>query len=158
MTSEKREELKLRCGGTWKLVLRFLLAGETCSRREKSQAIAGPGHSIAVTSKGSVYTFGSNSSGQLGHGTTEEESKPRIIRFLIFILECFDSFLLMVTKLADLTIWLTSQMGGSNSLCQNHKFLKNDKTGLPVKWIQVNMNTFYFLPKLDKRVKQVRVK
>ena len=98
MTSEKREELKLRCGGTWKLVLRFLLAGETCSRREKSQAIAGPGHSIAVTSKGSVYTFGSNSSGQLGHGTTEEESKPRIIRFLIFILECFDSFLLMVTK------------------------------------------------------------
>lgn len=87
MTSEKREELKLRCGGSWKLVLRFLLAGETCTRREKSQAIAGPGHSIAVTSKGSVYTFGSNSSGQLGHGTTDEESQPRIIRstFLIHV-------------------------------------------------------------------------
>ncbi|XP_076909015.1 ultraviolet-B receptor UVR8-like [Bidens hawaiensis] len=82
MSLEKREDLKLRCGGSWKLVLRFLLAGETCSRREKSQAIAGPGHSIAVTSKGSVYTFGSNSSGQLGHGTTEEEPRPRIIRSL----------------------------------------------------------------------------
>ncbi|KAM0000454.1 putative regulator of chromosome condensation 1/beta-lactamase-inhibitor protein II [Helianthus debilis subsp. tardiflorus] len=82
MTLEERDEMKLRCGGSWKLVLRFLLSGETCSRREKSQAIAGPGHSIAVTSKGSVYSFGSNSSGQLGHGTTEEESQPRIIRSL----------------------------------------------------------------------------
>ncbi|KAI3763498.1 hypothetical protein L2E82_13400 [Cichorium intybus] len=82
MTSEQRHQLKLRCGGSWKLVLRFLLAGETCSRREKSQAIAGPGHSIAVTSKGSVFTFGSNNSGQLGHGSTEEESHPRIIRSL----------------------------------------------------------------------------
>ena len=74
-------------GGSWKLALRFLLAGETCSRREKSQAIAGPGHSIAVTSKGSVYAFGSNSSGQLGHGTTEEEWQPRVIRFRFVILE-----------------------------------------------------------------------
>ncbi|CAH2041067.1 unnamed protein product [Thlaspi arvense] len=32
--------------------------------------------------KWSVYSFGSNSSGQLGHGTTEEESRPRQIRFL----------------------------------------------------------------------------
>ncbi|KAJ6373555.1 hypothetical protein OIU78_029271 [Salix suchowensis] len=46
------------------------------------QAIAGPGHSIAVTSNGVVYSFGSNSSGQLGHGTTEEEWRPRPIRSL----------------------------------------------------------------------------
>ncbi|CAN1312807.1 Ultraviolet-B receptor UVR8 [Linum perenne] len=82
MTPDELRELKQRCGGSWKLVLRFLLAGEGCCRREKSQAIAGPGHSIAVTSTGSVYSFGSNSSGQLGHGTTEEESKPRIVRSL----------------------------------------------------------------------------
>ena len=56
------------------------MAGEACCRREKSQAIAGPGHSIAVTSKGVVYSFGSNSSGQLGHGTTKEEWQPRPIR------------------------------------------------------------------------------
>lgn len=82
MTTEQRQDLKRRCGGSWKLVLRYLMAGEACCRREKSQAIAGPGHSIAVTSKGIVYSFGSNSSGQLGHGTTEEESRPRPIRTL----------------------------------------------------------------------------
>ncbi|KAF4378714.1 hypothetical protein F8388_006165, partial [Cannabis sativa] len=57
MNNEERQELKQRCGGSWKLVLRFMLAGEACSRREKSQAIAGPGHSIAVTSKGAVYSL-----------------------------------------------------------------------------------------------------
>ena len=77
MKEEEREEMKRRCGGSWKLVLRFLLAGETSCRREKSQAIAGPGHSVAVTSKGQVYTFGYNNSGQLGHGHTDEE--PRIL-------------------------------------------------------------------------------
>ncbi|KAK8923837.1 Ultraviolet-B receptor UVR8 [Platanthera zijinensis] len=82
MTTEEREMFKQRCGGSWKLVLRYLLAGEACCRREKSQAIAGPGHSIAVTSRGSVYSFGSNSSGQLGHDTQEEEWRPRLIKTL----------------------------------------------------------------------------
>lgn len=66
-------------------MLRYLLAGESCSRREKSQAIAGPGHSIAVTSNGAVYSFGSNSSGQLGHGTTDEEPRPRLIRSVYLV-------------------------------------------------------------------------
>lgn len=82
MTQSERETMKERCGGSWKLVLRFLIAGETCYRREKCQAIAGPGHSVVVTKSGAVYTFGSNNSGQLGHGTTEEEWRPRLIRSL----------------------------------------------------------------------------
>ncbi|XP_057811083.1 ultraviolet-B receptor UVR8 [Salvia miltiorrhiza] len=82
MAIEQQQCLKQRCGGSWKLVLRYLLAGEACTRREKSQAIAGPGHSLAVTSNGAVYSFGSNSSGQLGHGTTDEESRPSLIRSL----------------------------------------------------------------------------
>ncbi|XP_074309964.1 ultraviolet-B receptor UVR8-like [Silene latifolia] len=87
MTNDERDNLKQKCGGSWKLVLRYLLAGEACCRREKSQAIAGPGHSIAVTSNGTVYSFGSNSSGQLGHGLTPEgntadECRPRLIRSL----------------------------------------------------------------------------
>lgn len=82
MEEEDRQVLKQRCGGSWKLVLRYILAGEAC-RREKSQAIAGLGHSIAVTSGGAVYTFGSNNLGQLGHGTLEEEWRPRLIRCLL---------------------------------------------------------------------------
>ncbi|KAL0807100.1 hypothetical protein Bca101_099592 [Brassica carinata] len=82
MGEEDRQEIKRKCGGSWKLVLRFLLAGELGCRREKSQALAGPGHSIAVTSKGVVYSFGSNTSGQLGQGTTEDTWKPRPIRSL----------------------------------------------------------------------------
>ena len=81
MSEQEREEMKRRCGGSWKLVLRYLLAGEACCRREQSQAIAGPGHSIAVTSKGQVYTFGHNNSGQLGHGHTDEEARILPVRF-----------------------------------------------------------------------------
>ncbi|KAI6669980.1 hypothetical protein NL676_004865 [Syzygium grande] len=70
MTPEECQDLKRKCGGSWKLVLCFLLAGEICCRREKLQAIAGPGHSIAVTSEGVAHTFGSNINGQLGHGSS----------------------------------------------------------------------------------------
>ncbi|WZZ67949.1 hypothetical protein YC2023_079319 [Brassica napus] len=80
MGEEERQEIKRKCGGSWKLVLSFLLAGEFGYRREKSQALAGPGHSIAVTSKGVVYSFGSNGSGQLGHGTVEDTWQPQPIR------------------------------------------------------------------------------
>lgn len=80
MGEEERQEIKRKCGGSWKLVLSFLLAGEFGYRREKSQALAGPGHSIAVTSNGVVYSFGSNGSGQLGHGTVEDTWQPQPIR------------------------------------------------------------------------------
>ena len=73
------------------------MAGEACSRRELSQAIAGPGHSIAVTSNGAVYSFGSNSSGQLGHGTTDEEWRPRQIRLLNQLSHSLDSRILRNT-------------------------------------------------------------
>lgn len=87
MANDERDDLKKKCGGSWKLVLRYLLAGEACCRREKFQAIAGPGHSVAVTSSGAVYSFGSNSLGQLGHGlnqdgNTADECRPRLIRSL----------------------------------------------------------------------------
>ena len=80
MGTQEKEIFKQRCGGSWKLVLRFITVGEACCRREKSQAIAGPGHSIAVTTSGAAYTFGSNNSGQLGHDLLEEEWRPRPIR------------------------------------------------------------------------------
>lgn len=86
MGEEERQEIKRRCGGSWKLVLKFLLAGEFGCRREKSQALAGPGHSIAVTSKGVVYSFGFNGSGQLGQGTTQDSWQPLPVRLLISLM------------------------------------------------------------------------
>lgn len=82
MKPREREELRERCGGSWKLVLRFLLVGEACYRREKSQVIAGDKHSVVVTSGGDVYTFGINNSGQLGHSTTNTSCQPQKIRLI----------------------------------------------------------------------------
>lgn len=82
MNGDEREALKQRCGGSWKLVFKFLKAGETSFRREKCQAIAGPGHSVVVTKSGAVFTFGSNNMGQLGHGSLDEEWRPRPLRSL----------------------------------------------------------------------------
>ncbi|URD86561.1 E3 ubiquitin-protein ligase [Musa troglodytarum] len=80
MAAEEEEALKQRCGGSYKLLLKYLLAGErACDRREKFQVVAGPGFSIAVTSNGEVHTFGHNHSGQLGHGTLSNEETPRLI-------------------------------------------------------------------------------
>ncbi|CAL5026800.1 unnamed protein product [Urochloa decumbens] len=82
MENEEKEKLKQRCGGSWKLVLGYLLVGEKNYRREKSQVIAGTRHSIIVTTKGDVYSFGANSSGQLGLGNTEDQFNPCLIRSL----------------------------------------------------------------------------
>ncbi|KAF0891689.1 hypothetical protein E2562_010905 [Oryza meyeriana var. granulata] len=82
MKQEEKELLKQRCGGSWKHVLRYILVGEKNYRREKSQVVAGAGHSIVVTTNGEVYSFGSNCSGQLGHGDTEDKFKPCLIRSL----------------------------------------------------------------------------
>jgi len=79
MKHEEKEKLKQRCGGSWKLVLGYLLVGERNYRREKSQVIAGQGHSIVVTAKGDVYSFGANCSGQLGLGNTEDQFEPCLI-------------------------------------------------------------------------------
>ncbi|CAM0904131.1 unnamed protein product [Alopecurus aequalis] len=79
---EDKEWLKQRCGGCWKLVLGYILVGEKNYRCGKSQVTAGPGHSIVVTTKGEVYSFGMNCWGQLGLGDTENKFKPCLIRSL----------------------------------------------------------------------------
>ncbi|WVZ86154.1 hypothetical protein U9M48_032987 [Paspalum notatum var. saurae] len=80
MKHDEKESLKKRCGGSWKLVLRYLSIGEKNYRRGKSQVVAGSGHSIVVTTKGDVYSFGENSSGQLGLGDTENKFEPCLVR------------------------------------------------------------------------------
>ncbi|TVU15509.1 hypothetical protein EJB05_39033, partial [Eragrostis curvula] len=82
MKEKEMEVLKKRCGGSWKLVLEYVLVGEKNYRREKPQVVAGSGHSIIVTAKGDVYSFGANSLGQLGLGNTEDQLKPCLISSL----------------------------------------------------------------------------
>uniref|UniRef100_A0A0E0K1Y8 RCC1-like domain-containing protein n=1 Tax=Oryza punctata TaxID=4537 RepID=A0A0E0K1Y8_ORYPU len=78
MAPQEREHLKQRCGGSWKLVFKYIVARE----RNYSRVVAGPGHSIVVTAKGDVYSFGANCWGQLGLGDTEDQFKPCLIRSL----------------------------------------------------------------------------
>ncbi|XP_047320979.1 protein RCC2 homolog [Impatiens glandulifera] len=82
MTASQIEYLKNRCGGSWKRVLRFLLARDFCSRWGKSQVLTGPGHSIAISSNGVVSSFGSNEAGQLGYATQGINSLPQQIRIV----------------------------------------------------------------------------
>ncbi len=41
----------------------------------------GPNHNICITDSGGVYSFGYGGYGQLGHGTTANESKPKKIKY-----------------------------------------------------------------------------
>ncbi|KAK4762859.1 hypothetical protein SAY86_008627 [Trapa natans] len=58
MKRKEGEELKERSGGSWKLVLMYLLAREASQGSEKLQVVAGGSHNIIVTGSGDVYTFG----------------------------------------------------------------------------------------------------
>ena len=42
----------------------------------------GDTHTLAVTEAGELYTFGRNSNGQLGHGTTDDSLAPRLVEAL----------------------------------------------------------------------------
>lgn len=99
MKRKEGEELKERCGGSWKLVLMFLLAGEGCYRREKSQVVAGDKHSVIVTTRGDVYTFGLNSSGQLGYPMTSDFWQPRQIR-LTYVVNILKLMIDLFAKIA----------------------------------------------------------
>ena len=43
---------------------------------------AGQSHSCAVTASGKLFTWGYGSSGQLGHGDTSNQNKPKLVEAL----------------------------------------------------------------------------
>lgn len=147
----KEEWLKQRCGGSWKLVLRYILVGEKNYRREKSQVIAGPGHSIVVTAKGDVYSFGVNCSGQLGLGDRENKFKPCLISSLQGIRITQAAVGLRRTMLVsdtgsvytfglDTFGWL-DQYGGSNGNCVNSPKLLESLKGVFV--VQASIGGYF---------------
>lgn len=79
MTADEHEALKkmwglLETGPVILIGWRSLLQKRKI--RRNSRTAEGPGHGNVVTLKGTVYSFGSSRSGQLGHGTTEVEWSP----------------------------------------------------------------------------------
>eukprot|EP00850_Spirogloea_muscicola_P005141 SM000023S07597 [mRNA] locus=s23:342399:346060:- [translate_table: standard] len=76
MPPQDQDDLRTRCGGSWKRVLAYLAAGEAAYRRGAPQVVAGAGHSLAAASSGAVLSFGAGAHGQLGHGGRENEARP----------------------------------------------------------------------------------
>lgn len=46
------------------------------------QVACGKSHSLAINEWGQLFTWGSNSSGQLGHDSNDISSAPKLVRYL----------------------------------------------------------------------------
>ncbi|KAJ7533993.1 hypothetical protein O6H91_13G074600 [Diphasiastrum complanatum] len=74
-----RSKLSKRCEANWKLILRYLHAVQQAWGRattRKGNVATGLSFTVALTENGEVYTWGSNSHGQLGHGDTNDVAMP----------------------------------------------------------------------------------
>ncbi|GJN07527.1 hypothetical protein PR202_ga25365 [Eleusine coracana subsp. coracana] len=77
-----RAELLDRCGGSWKKVLRFLQSVEQSSdtvHTSSGNVATGLSFTVILTRIGQVYTCGSNTHGQLGHGDTIDRATPKMV-------------------------------------------------------------------------------
>jgi alpha-tubulin suppressor-like RCC1 family protein len=53
---------------------------ETLRGKEVVDIACGGAHSAAITSTGEVYTWGKGRYGRLGHGDSEDQLKPKLVR------------------------------------------------------------------------------
>lgn len=72
-------------------------------------AAVGQLFSAAVTTDGSLYTWGSNAYGQLGNGTTEDSGKPVKILSNVVAIDAGQSFAAALTANGDLYTWGSCQ-------------------------------------------------
>ncbi len=88
------------------------------------QIDAGTAHSIAVTSDGSLYAWGHNTSGQLGDGTTNDTPTPKRIGSLTRVraIAAGDSFSLALLADGSVWAWGNNQSGqlGDGKAPQDH--------------------------------------
>jgi alpha-tubulin suppressor-like RCC1 family protein len=113
---------------------RFALEGESYGQREKIVFIAAGGfHTVAVTARGGLYTWGWNDFGQLGHGDTDSRLVPTLVRAGAFgapeggevvMVSCGGDQTLMVTK--DGSVWACGSGNegqlGLNGTANRHEF------------------------------------
>jgi uncharacterized repeat protein (TIGR02543 family) len=76
---------------------------------------AGFAHSLAVTTTGQVFAWGSNEGGKLGDGTIANRSTPKILRFVIA------SFSIRVDEY--LTVTYDEAISLPNPILEGHEFI-----------------------------------
>jgi alpha-tubulin suppressor-like RCC1 family protein len=69
----------------------------------------GGGHTVGLTKKGKVFSWGENNCGQLGHGDQEDRSVPTTIAGLdglvIIQISCGDFHMAALTDKVELLTW-----------------------------------------------------
>jgi tRNA A-37 threonylcarbamoyl transferase component Bud32 len=92
--------------------------------------VHGENHYMALTNDGHIYSWGSNSFGQLGNGSKKDENKPKLIDYLIngqiILISCGSYHSLALNKNGEVYAW------GDNSYGQICGLLKNN-TLIPIK-------------------------
>ena len=77
--------------------------------REWSQIALGNSHSVGVTPKGEVFTWGHGGNGSLGHGTTNTILKPAHVKSLVgktvTHVCCSNNTVVVVTTEGELFTW-----------------------------------------------------
>ena len=53
---------------------------ETLRGKEVVNIAAGGAHSACITASGELYTWGKGRYGRLGHGDSEDQSRPKLVR------------------------------------------------------------------------------
>jgi len=75
----------------------------------------GAWHTVALTTTGMVFTWGSSDSGQLGHGDTEEHKLPTLITSLkgtkIIDISCGEHFVVAVAENGKIYSWGSGEFG-----------------------------------------------
>ncbi|KAK3701599.1 hypothetical protein QZH41_019907 [Actinostola sp. cb2023] len=102
-------------------------AVKALSRYHVMDVALGPTHSAVLVEPGHVYTFGSNSEGQLGSGNTKPRDAPAPVKQLedktVTMVHCGNSFTMAGTKDNTLYFW------GCRSLLERaRKSSEGDKT------------------------------
>jgi alpha-tubulin suppressor-like RCC1 family protein len=81
----------------------------TDDKLEWIQIVCGGWHTIGLTKKGEVFTWGNNGSGQLGHGDNDERTIPTKVAGLdgLFIIQisCGNSHTAALTDKGEIFTW-----------------------------------------------------
>lgn len=100
------------------------------------QVATGVSFTMFLTNEGQVYTCGTNTYGQLGHGDTLDRPTPKLVEQLVTVgpvvqIACGPSYALAVTS--DGTVY---SFGSGTNFCLGHGEQHNELNPRPVQWFR----------------------